>query len=68
MDHGATTPVLAIANPDNLLFGRATSSALVKLIAECGKAYVVSSEIYDVLNKLLKYDDETASGDIELLL
>ena len=68
VDHGATTPVLAIANPDdNVLIGRATSSALVKQIAECGKAYVVSSEIYDVLNELLKSDDETASGDIQLL-
>lgn len=59
---GATSPVLTIGGQnDNLLIGRATSSALVKQISENSKAYVVSSEIYDVLNKLLKSVDETAS-------
>ena len=68
VDHAATTPVMAITTPiETLLIGRATSSALVKQIADNGKAYVVSSEIYDALNKLLKSDDETASGDIQLL-
>ena len=68
VDHAATTPMLSITKPDqSLLIGRATSSALVKQIAENGKAYVVSSEIYDALNKLLKSDDESATGDIQLL-
>jgi hypothetical protein len=68
VDHAATTPILSISKPDqSLLIGRATSSALVKQIAENGKAYVVSSEIYDALNKLLKSDDESATGDIQLL-
>ena len=63
MDHGARNPVLAIANTDdNLLISRATFSALVKQKAECRKAYMVSFKIYDVLNKLLKCDDETASS------
>lgn len=58
---------MAIASPDDsFLIGGATSSVLVKRIAKCGKAYVVSSEIHDVLSKLLKSDDETASGDIQL--
>ncbi len=65
---GETMPVMAITKPsENLLIGRATSSALVKQIADNGEAYVVSSEIYDALSKLLKSDDETASGDIQLL-
>ena len=68
VDHAATTPVLSITKPDEtLLVGRATSSALIKQIADNGKAYVVSSEIFDALNKLLKSDEETASGDIQLL-
>ena len=60
--------LLSISKPDqSLLIGRATSSALVKQIAKNGKVYVVSSEIYDALNKLLKYDDECATGNIQFL-
>ena len=68
VDHTATMPILSITKPDEtLLIGRATSSALVKQITNNGNAYLVSLEIYDALNKLLKSDDETATGDIQLL-
>ena len=68
IDHSATTPLLSITEDEqNILMGRATSSALVKQLSKFGKAYVVSSEIYDVLHKLLKSDEETASGDVQLL-
>ena len=50
-----------------ILISRSTSSGLVKLLAKHGKAFVCSPEIYDFLIKLLKNDDETASGDIQLL-
>lgn len=50
-----------------ILISRSTSSGLVKLLAKHGKAFVCSPEIYDFLIKLLKSDDETASGDIQLL-
>ena len=67
VDLAATTPMLAVTEEDDsLLLGRATSSALVKQVAENGKAYLVSSEIYDILNKLMT-DDETSSGDVQLL-
>ena len=68
VDHAATTLVLSITKADEtLLVGRVTSSALIKHIADNGKAYVVSCEIFDALNKLLKSDEETASGDVQLL-
>ena len=57
-------------NPEigtEILISRSTSSGLVKLLAKHGKAFVCSPEIYDFLIKLLKNDDETASGDIQLL-
>lgn len=68
VDHLATTPLVNMADDGSSpLIGKATSSALVKQLANVGKAYVVSSEIFDVLNKLLKSDEETASGDVQLL-
>ena len=44
-----------------------TSSGLVKTISKQGKAFVVSPEIFDVLNKLLKNDKENVTGDVQLL-
>ena len=44
-----------------------TSSGLVKTISKQGKAFVVSREIFDVLNKLLKNDKENVTGDVQLL-
>ena len=68
VEQGATSPVLTARGKNDIyLIERATSSVLLKQIAESRKAYVVTSEIYDVLNKLLKSDDDTTSGDIQLL-
>ena len=72
---GKSPAIEKIVNPlrDNgcigkaILISRSTSSGLVKLLAKHGKAFVCSPEIYDFLIKLLKNDDETASGDIQLL-
>lgn len=50
-----------------ILISRSTSSGLIKLLAKHGKAFVCSLEIYNFLTKLLKNDDETASGYIQLL-
>ena len=49
------------------LVSATTSSGLVKTISKQGKAFVVSREIFDVLNKLLKNDEENATGDVQLL-
>ena len=51
----------------NCIIEKCTSSALVKTIADLKKAYVLSPEVYDVLNKLLKSDEENATGDVQIL-
>ena len=49
------------------LVSATTSSGLVKTISKQGKAFVVSPELFDILNKLLKNDEDNASGDVQLL-
>lgn len=44
-----------------------TSSGLVKTISKQGKAFVASPELFDILNKLLKNDEDNATGDVQLL-
>ena len=51
----------------NFLLDQATSSGLAKTVADNGKGFVVSPEVFDLLNKLLKSDDENATGDAQLL-
>ena len=42
------------------------SSRLVKTISKQGKAFVVSPELFDILNKLLKNDEDNATSEIQL--
>ena len=51
----------------NFIVERCTSSALTKCLAEQKKGFLCSPEIYDVLNKLLKSDEENGTGDVQLL-
>ena len=51
----------------NFVVERCTSSALVKVLSEQNKAMVLSPELYDVLNKLLRNDEESGSGDVQML-
>ena len=51
----------------NFVVERCTSSALVKVLSEQNKAMVLSPELYDVLNKLLRNDEENGSGDVQML-
>ena len=44
-----------------------TSSGLVKTISKQGKAFVASPELFDILNKLFKNDEDNATGDVQLL-
>ncbi|KAJ7392380.1 hypothetical protein OS493_012040 [Desmophyllum pertusum] len=37
------------------------------LICSQGKAFLASPELFDILNKLLKNDEDNASGDVQLL-
>ena len=46
---------------------KCTSSSLVKTVAEQEKGFLLSTEIYDILYKLLKSDEENATGDVQVL-
>ena len=50
----------------NCIIEKCTSSALVKTVAEHNKAFIVSPEV-EVLNKLLKLDEENTTGDVQIL-
>ena len=49
------------------IISKTTSSGLVKLIANKKKGMILSPEVFDIINKLLKSDEENASGDVQLL-
>ena len=51
----------------NTIIEKCTSAALVKTVADNEKAFVVSPELFEVLNKLLKSDEENATGDVQTL-
>ena len=44
-----------------------TSPGLMKTISKQGKAFLASPELFDILSKLLKNDEDNASGDVQLL-
>ena len=69
IDHGCIKPLENILQADakGCLLDRTTSSGLIKHLSKNGTAFIVSSEVSDVLNKLLKSDEETCSGDIMVL-
>ena len=39
----------------------------MKLLANHYKGFILSPEIFDILNKLMKSDDDNATGDVQLL-
>ena len=69
IQHDCLEPMTELLADENsrILVDRTTSSGLVKHIATKGTAFLVSPEIFDVINKLLKNDDENGSGDAMLL-
>ncbi len=46
---------------------RCTTSALVKCISDQKRGVVVSPEVYDVLNRMLKNEEENGSGEVQML-
>ena len=66
----AKTPMVAICEdldlPDIVLH-KCTSSGRFKTVSEYGKEFLMSAEIYDVLHKLLKSDNENATADAQVL-
>ena len=51
----------------DVIIQKCTSSGLVKTISQQGKGFLLSAEIYDVLHKLLKSDEESATGDVQVM-
>ena len=70
LKEGALQPIHDIQTErdlPNTIIEKCTSSALVKTVAEHKKAFVVSPEVFDVVNKLLKSDEDNATGDVQIL-
>ena len=66
IDDGCIKPVENTLQADvkGCLLDRTNSSGLIKHLSKNGTAFIVSSEVSDVLNKLLKSDEETCSGEL----
>jgi hypothetical protein len=63
----ALQPIADLFENDIPLIDRTMSSSLVKQLATKQSGYLVSPEVFDVLNKLLKNDEDNASSDAMLL-
>ena len=59
--------VTAEADSANPVIQKCTSSGLIKTVADNNRGFLLSAEIYDVLFKLLKSDEENATGDVQAL-
>lgn len=49
------------------IISKTTLSGLVKLLANKKKGMILSQEVFDIINKLLKSDEDNATGDVQLL-
>ena len=70
LKEGALDPMLNLKlerDLPNFIIEKCTSSALVKSVAATRQGFIISPEIYEVLNKLLKSDEEHATGDAQVL-
>ena len=65
--HYATQDPLEHLDFTASIISKTTSSGLTKLLATQRKGFILSPEVFDVLNKLMKSDDDNATGDIQLL-
>ena len=66
----AQKPIQTIADDFNIgdiIINKPTSSAMQRILADLNKGIMLSPEIYDPINKLLKSDEDDASGDAQLL-
>ena len=65
------TVLVALRDVDTItketLVSATTTSGLVKTISKQGKAFAASPELFDILNKLLKNDEDNATGDVQFL-
>ncbi|PFX14489.1 hypothetical protein AWC38_SpisGene21343 [Stylophora pistillata] len=59
--------VTAEADSASPVIQKYTSSGMIKPVAHIKRGFLLSAEIYDVLFKLLKSDEENATGDVQAL-
>ena len=70
MKECAMEPLIAARDDNDLgdfLLKRCTTSALLKCMSEQKRGIVVSPEVYDVLNKMMKNEEEDGSGEVQML-
>ena len=68
--NAAQDPLQAIVDDNplgDIIINKPTSSAMQRILSELKMGVLLSGEIYDPLNKLLKSDEDNASGDAQLL-
>jgi len=63
----ATQEPLEFLNRGGDIISKTTSSGLVKFFATNKKGFILSPEVFDILNKLMKSDEDNATGDVQLL-
>ena len=66
IQYAAQDPLENLGFTDAII-SKTTSSGLVKLIANKKKGIILSPEVFDIMNKLLKSDEDNAAGDVQLL-
>ena len=59
--------VTAEADSASPVIQKCTSSGLIKTVADNNRGFLLSAEMYDVLFKLLKSEEENATGDVQAL-
>ncbi len=70
MKECAMDPLIAVRDNNDLgdfVLERCTTSALVKCVSDQKRGVVVSPEVYDVLNRMLKNEEENGSGEVQML-
>ena len=66
IQYAAQEPLENLDFTDTII-SKTTSSGPVKLIANKKKGMILSPKVFDIINKLLKSDEENATGDVQLL-
>lgn len=51
----------------DFIISKCTSSGFIKRLATNKRGIVLSPEVFDILNKLFKSDEDNATGDVQLL-
>lgn len=63
----ATLDLLEHSELSYSVISETTSSGLMKLLANQDKGMILSPEVFDILNKLMKSHEDNTTGDIQLL-